>query len=225
MSDSNQLVSRIERAQGGAQDEREKLLQEYLSFVAATVSEFTGRYVTIGDSEEFTVSLLSMNRAIDAYDPDKGSLVSLARLMIRNRLIDLKRKESGQIQPIDDEMLARICTDRNLEDESILKLEIGTYEKSLLEYGIEFEELVDNSPRHRDTVQRLKRLAEQLSEDESILREMMRLKALPIRLIRKHYDVSAKVLRNHRAYIIALVLARRSGSETIQYYVRTKEVE
>ena len=40
MSDSNQLIARIERAKKGSTEEREKLLQEYLPFVAATVSEF-----------------------------------------------------------------------------------------------------------------------------------------------------------------------------------------
>ena len=185
---------------------------------------FTGRYVTVGDNDEFSVALMTMDSAIDSYDQDKGSLVTLARVMIRNRLIDLKRKESQQVQSIDDEIIARISTEKDMENQSILKLEIGNYEKALLEYGIELDDLVDCSPRHRDTVQQLKKLAEKICEDESIVREMMRLKVLPIRLIRKQYEVSAKVLRNHRAYIIALVLARRSDSDIIQYYVRTKEV-
>lgn len=225
MSDSKQLISRINRAKQGSKEEREKILQEYLPFVMATVSEFTGRYVTVGDNEEFAVALTTMDSAIDSYDPNKGALVTLARMMIRNRLIDLKRRESAQVQPIEDEVIARISTEKNMEDQSILKMEIGSYEKALLEYGIELDDLIDSCPRHRDTVQRMKRLAEEICEDESIIHEMTKLKALPIRLIRKQCEVSAKVLRNHRMYIIALVMARRSGSETIKNYVRTKEVE
>lgn len=224
MSDSSQLIYRIEKAKKGSVEEREKLLQEYLPFIAATVSDFTGRYVTIEGCEEFTVAMMAMDEAIDSYDSEKGTLVALARTMIRNRLIDQRRKDSSAAIPVDDEVLKTIGSGRDLVDESILRREIEAFENELLVYGIDFEELVDTNPTHWDTILKLKKLAREIGNNEAIVEEMQRTKVLPIRLIRKYFDVSAKVLRSHKSYIVALVLANRSDSETIQYYVRTKEV-
>ena len=69
-----------------AQEARDMMIQKYMPFIIKCVSDFTGSYVQIGDSDELSIGLMAFNEAIDRYDVQRGLFLSYAKLIITSRL-------------------------------------------------------------------------------------------------------------------------------------------
>ena len=50
----------------------EGLIKEHMPFLIRTVSEFTGRYVSTENDDEFSVALAAFAEAVEKYEPERG---------------------------------------------------------------------------------------------------------------------------------------------------------
>ena len=64
----------------------DNLVKQHMAFLIRTVSNFTGRYVSIENDEEFSIALLAFTEAVKRYDKEKGTFLTFAKLVIESRL-------------------------------------------------------------------------------------------------------------------------------------------
>ncbi|KJS47633.1 MAG: RNA polymerase sigma factor SigI, partial [Peptococcaceae bacterium BRH_c23] len=76
----------------------------------------------------------------------------------------------------------------------------------LAEYGITLEDLVEVSPKHRDSKSTLWRVAQELCEHPNLLKHLTKTKLLPLKELELLTGVKRKVLERGRKYLIATVL-------------------
>ena len=87
--------------------DKNKIIQDHIPFIIKTVSDLTGRYVTL-DDDEMSIALLAFNEAIDKYDNTKGAFLAFARLVIRSRLLTYLQTEQVSHQILSLEVLKKI---------------------------------------------------------------------------------------------------------------------
>ncbi len=139
-----------------------KLIQDYEPFIAKTVKQHVGHYVTYGEDDELSVAMLAFTEAIRSYDPSKGAFLSLAKRIICLRLIDYYRKEKRLTQnetelQIDTTHQGIIALDevkalnQYKEDQKNTdrKIEILTFKEELLQWDLQFKDLVKHTPKSK----------------------------------------------------------------------------
>ncbi len=217
------INDRMKKIQAGDDREREILLEDYFPFVVSEVSKMTHAYVRTDDSEALSVGLEAFNHALDTYQPKQGTLIGFAKVVIRNRLIDEYRKKNKTMSVISLDALKDLPVNDDLERTALIRLEIDQYRKELKRYNIDFDDLPEQTPKHADVVKRLKILASNISADKDIMQEMLQTGKLPSRKIALKMNVSNKILRNHREFLIALIIGLESGGETLRHYMESEE--
>lgn len=88
------------------EQEREKFIRDNEQTILKIASRVTGRYITKSD-DEWSVALLSFNKAIDTFEDSRGDFTAYASVVIRRALTDHYRSEkkySPEI-PVSHEML------------------------------------------------------------------------------------------------------------------------
>ena len=58
------------------------LIERHMPFLIRTVSNFTGRYISVENDEEFSIGLLAFAEAVKRYEPDRGNFLSFAKLVM-----------------------------------------------------------------------------------------------------------------------------------------------
>ena len=77
----------------------DQLINQHMAFLIRTVSNFTGKYVSIENDDEFSIALIAFTEAVKKYDEDRGNFLGFAKLVIESRLktyLGKKRKESSE---------------------------------------------------------------------------------------------------------------------------------
>lgn len=219
------------------QTSREKVLADYQWFALRVARRVCRRNITMHD-DEFSVSLLALDEAIDGYCPDRGaSFKHYAALVINRRLIDHLRKqqrhqhlsldtviegiegvvESTETHPAAvQEAQARHATQVEARD---LAMEIQRFRQRLQEFGLDLPDLLAATPKHRDTRERLQRTARILVGRSDLYTHMLRTKRLPIRDLMSLTGFSRKVLENGRRYIIGIALVLGGEFEGMQAHL------
>ncbi len=212
-----QVISRI---QAGDQNAREGFLHEYKPFVAKTAMSLCKRPLQWEDSDELSIALIAFNSAIDTYDTRKQvPFLPYARVVINNRLKDYFRKESRlniecslDIETSDGKMLSPAEVQSAWEDfrnrtiEEERREELEEYEILLEKFGIDFEDLVEVSPKHRDSRQTLFKVAGLIAGDKEMMEQLLAKKQLPISELTLKTGVNRKTLERGRKFIIATSL-------------------
>lgn len=157
MKENLTLLQRVYIAKDNA-DERNKLIEEYKPFIASTVQKKVGRYVKYGTDEELSIGLMALNEAIDCFNQEKGNFLTFAKVIINRRLIDYQRKRDNKdiiySNDLDDNVIElhdrkglEIYHQDSLND--LRKLEIEEYKLELEQWGLEFSNLVKQSPKQK----------------------------------------------------------------------------
>lgn len=183
--------------------ERNKLIASYMPFVIKTVSEVTGAYVAIGDSDELSIGLLAFNEAIDRYEATKSHFLTYAKLVISSRLmnysIQLERHSHLDLDEIEGVLVLR-------DEDSDLKDEIIQWQDELKLFRIDFEQLIIESPKHVDTRLRAIALAENASNEKIIVKRLYEKMKLPVSMIHKRFMVSLKIIEHSKLFITAVMI-------------------
>lgn len=210
----------ILKAKTGDISARDFLIESNKGFVRRISSYICKRNLDWSNDDELSIALIAFNEAIDSFDPDRSPEFFLySRMLIKSRLIDYFRKNSNNsitLNSIEDEDISLIeskeAIDRFLisRDSEERMLEIKMLSSELAQYDLSFPELVEYSPRHRDTRKMLFEIASICSRDQEILKYLRKNKMLPIKDIMQKTNAKRKLLESWRKYLIALLVISSS---------------
>lgn len=223
----NPLVKRLDRIKAGDKLEREKIIEEYLPFIIKTVSSVTNRYIESENSEEYSVGLEAFNEAINKYESKSGNFISFAKIVISSRTKDYLRKikkdskviSINQFLKEEQENIYNDLATEDFVDKVIVKEEIKTFENKLNSFDITLDDLLNETPKHKDTRINAIIIAKHISENDSIKMELMTKKRIPTSKIIKELNVTQKILKRSRKFIIATVLILESDSDFLKSYI------
>ncbi len=227
LENNNPLVQVILRIQAGDTQAREDFLREYKPFVTKTAMNFCKRSLDWGLNDELSIALIAFNAGIDSYDAKKQvPFLPYARVIIQNRLKDYFRRESrfqvegpletetedGKVlNPAEIQAAWKNFQDRTIEEER--RDEIIEYEALLGRFGIDFEALVEGSPKHQGSRQTLFQVAELIVETREFLDCLLEKKQLPISELVLRTGINRKTLERGRRFIIATALVLHYATE------------
>ncbi|MES0341450.1 MAG: RNA polymerase sigma-I factor [Candidatus Humimicrobiaceae bacterium] len=213
------LEERVKKARGN-NDLLSTLISEFKPFIASIAQKRVGRYLYYGEDEELSVGLMAFKEAVDSFNPGKGKFLSFLRMVISMRLIDYYRKQDKEasLNVSDEEEDPELAWDRKSieqfqadEDSEDLKTEIIGYSAALSKWGISLDQLVGVSPRREELKKLYQDIARRIADNKGLLDSLMETGRLPIKEIGKEIGIHRKKLERGRIYIIAMVLAIRSG--------------
>lgn len=225
----------IRKIQSGDKGTREDFLDEYRPFVAKTAMNLCKRPLDWRENDELSIALIAFNSALDSYDFEKKvPFLPYARVVIQNKLKDYFRKQSRlqvelplETDTVDGKTLspAEIQSawadfqERTIEDERQEELE--EYENLLSKFSINFETLVEVSPKHRDSRHTLLHVSKMMATEKELMDHVLEKKQLPINDLIFRTGVNRKTLERGRKFIIAtaLVLYYAADFQYIRSYI------
>ncbi|MFH5181285.1 RNA polymerase sigma factor SigI [Paenibacillus sp. TAB 01] len=242
ISDSQTPEQVVIRIQEGDLRLRNQFITDYQPYVAKVASRFCKRYVDPARDDEFSIALGAFNEAINQFSPQAGrSFLGFAEQVMRRRLIDYVRKEQRFSQQIPYSQFDVEDEEDNVVNPVEIHQAIEQYEKQkgmeerrseitelnrcLAEFGIQFSDLVDGSPKHSDSRQALFVIGKQLSGDYNLMRIMLTKRMLPIKELLDFVKVSRKTLERNRKFIIAVALIYNGPFPYLRDYLYIKEDE
>ena len=184
-------------------------IQENIPFIVKTTSSFLGRYVCTDNDEEFSVALIAFNEAIERYNEERGNFWSFAKLVIESRLKNHLQKNSRLEAATSIEELTE--AGMQIHDENVkvgkttsdLRDEIMAFKEELGLFGITFEILVKESPKHKDTRDRAIEIGYKVSEDEVIIEKVYAKRRLPIRDVSRRFEITEKIIKRSKTFILS----------------------
>lgn len=201
---------------------REDLIYAYKPFIAKAVSTVCKRYINEND-DEFSIGLIAFNEAIEKFSSDKGnSLLSFADILIKRKVIDYIRQQARAPQTVsvnfESEYLEEEAVRSTIEDEISIedyrkrteeqqrRDEIVQFQQVLLEFGLSFDDIVQQAPKHADARKNSIEVAKIIIENEDLKQQLLDKKRLPIKQLEKLVSLSRKTIERNRKYIIAISL-------------------
>jgi len=224
---NERLEYRIARIKEGDPEERESFIADYIPFIIKTVSGITNSYIEYENSDEYIIGLEGFNEAIDKYDFSKGKFISFASLVIKSRVTDYLRKQ----EKFDKEVLHCLSEESiykmseydygisDATDRIALRNEILEFEEALKMFNITFNDLVNESPKHKDTRQSALCIAQYIFSKAELKQELMKKKRLPITRLIKELNISEKLIYRSKSFIIAAVLVMDSNMDCLKSYI------
>ncbi len=189
-----------------------EIIKSHIPFIIKSITKITKRYVSIENDEEFSIAILAFNEAINRYTDDRGPFLPFAQLVISSRLKTYLQRENKNriVQSIDYLKEEGIEVDGILDNpvnsKDILIEEISSLNNNLKGFGFEFEDLIDESPKHRDTRDRAIDLSYKVSKDEELTNFMYIKKRLPIKRISLKYSITEKIIKGSKKFIITVII-------------------
>lgn len=203
-----------------SQTGRDQLLARHVSWALRVAGNVCRRPITIHD-DEYSISLLALNEAIDNYCPQRSrDFRQFAGMVIKRRLLDHLRKqqkhphlslevleESGYLRGTAAGAVA--ATELLYSDEFTaeeLAYEIRRFRQQLKTFGFDLPDLLEATPRHRRRRETLQAVAMKLASNKPLYDKMLQTKRLPIAELSAITGLSRRVLENGRRYIIGIAL-------------------
>lgn len=233
-ADTATLVS---AAQAGDAAARERLIADHTPLVLRVGARASGRYLQVGRDEEVSVGLLALNEAIDRYRAETGaSFPAFAEVVVRRRLIDHFRRdaarketpfsdfeqeddEGGAWSPVEFARAQEIDRDRRAAEDR--RAEIAEFSRLLRPYGVTLQDLVRQSPQHKDARERAVAVAHRIAARPEWVDYLRRHHALPLRELEAvpELAVSRKTLERQRKFIIAVAVILIERLDALRVYV------
>ncbi len=201
-----------------------------MPFCLRVCAKTCSRYIS-DDDEEAGIARMAMLEALNKYDPLKGRLVVYLGQVVRNRIIDFRRKEKHKnalsrlvsknefavTELVDDGFF-----DQLLEDIA-RKQEIIQLQNILGNYGVTFGDLVKRCPSQRRIREECKRIALQLANESELRDYLLEYKRLPLKSLEARNQVNRKFLDRYRKFIIASALIHMNQLVHLVGYVLPAE--
>lgn len=232
MEKDHQIVQAVYAAKED-NDKADGLIRKYIPFIRAESSKFMGKICTESD-DEFSIAMIAFHEAILGYSRDRGAFLKYAALLIRNRLIDYKRKESkhqgmlslDEASGDDDSrsLLEQLPDDRDVYEESrnleATQQEIAELAAVMGRFGVSFADVADHSPRQERTRQTCLKAIGYAMENRELLDELLDTGKLPMTKLVTGSGSDRKTLERHRKYVLAMLLIQTNGYEIIRGHLR-----
>lgn len=210
---------------------RNKFIDDYKPFILKCVSQLVGKKNNLIQSDEYSIALIAFNEAIESYNSDKKTMfVSFSKQVIKRRLIDYLRstKNNNITVPFsyfndndssnfEEKYLYDDSSDYSSEFDT--KEEIKNLELKIYEYKMIIEDLIDCSPKHRDTRNLCLNIAKIITENDSLYQLFMKKKILPYKELTEHVNLCRRTLEKNRKFIIAMVFVLKSDLDILKRYI------
>ncbi len=213
----------------------EHLIKAYKPFIYSQVKSVSGLAYVDDHHDLAAVGLVAFHEAVQEYDPAKGRFLSLAGVIVRRRVIDEMRSESrGRIPQVPLEVISPDGTEEdNYEldratlnsymvgvSQSLLQMEIEQLSAELGEYGIDWDAVYRDAPKHKAGRLDLLRLIAALVDDRQLLHIILTKKYLPVESILKLGILPRKKIEKTRRYIIASLLISTGDYPMLKEYLQ-----
>lgn len=210
---------------------RNKFIDDYKPFILKCVSQLVGKKNNLVQSDEYSIALIAFNEAIESYDSNKKTMfVSFSKQVIKRRLIDYLRstKKNNITVPFsyfndndsscfEEKYLYDGSSDYSSEFDT--KEEIKNFELKIYEYKMTIEDLIDCSPKHRDTRILCLNVAKIITENDYLYQLFMKKKILPYKELTEHVKQCRRTLEKNRKFIIAMVFVLKSDLDILKRYI------
>ncbi|GAA0182371.1 RNA polymerase sigma-I factor [Clostridium sediminicola] len=195
-------------------DKRTLFIEENKPFIYRVAFSICKRNLDWNNDDELSISLIAFNKACDSFNDKKGNFHTYASAVIRNSLIDYFRKKEKNIYLLYESKDSTNYLDHksslsqyqiHIENQARAS-EIMLLTSELKKFKIKFKDLVDSSPKHKDTREKLLNLSLICINDDSIIDYMNSKSLLPVKNILLLTGYKKKFIEKWRRYIIALIL-------------------
>ena len=189
-----------------------QFIEEHFPFIIKSISKVTKRYVSIENDEEFSIGVLAFHEAMKKHSEDKGPFLPFANLVISSRIKNYLLKENKHrldpsLESLKEEGIEFSEEIINpIEDRDHLKDEIENLKLYIKEFGFDFEDLVDDAPKHKKTRENAINLSEKVSEEKPLVDFMYEKKRLPIKRISLQFNVTEKIIKGSKKFIITVII-------------------
>jgi len=165
--------------------------------------------VYVEQDDEYSIALSAFAEAVEKYQPERGNFLSFAALVIQSRLRSYMSRERHHENVLSlDEMSENgqeFSSSENEEREKLLE-EIRMFQEELAIFSLNLEMLADESPKHKDTRNRAVDIAERSSGSADIVNSTYKKKKLPVRQVSRFCNVTEKIVKGSRQFILATML-------------------
>lgn len=201
------------------------LISDNIPFIVKTLSEITGRYIYIENDDNFSIGLMAFQEALERYEEDKGEFYPFAKLVIKSRIQSYLKKESKEnsLLSLDsmEECGVEIEDKRMYDDEKIiLKDEIGLFIKEINSFGFTLDELVEESPKHKDTRKNTIDISRKVSKDSLLTTFMFQKRRLPVKQISTKFTITERILKKSKKFIISVIIILFKNFITLKEWIK-----
>lgn len=221
---TNQAKDLLKAAQNGDPSAREELISNHLSFIKKIVLKNVTGFEVIDNRDEYSIGLIAFNEAIDSYKPGFRSFRAFAANVIKRRIIDYRRTQTRyQSRTMITDDVAELPVEelrKDPMDRIEIRSEMEYFIKELAGYGIGLKNLIDETPKHKDSRKICVQVAYLITNEPELRSHFTKYRSLPVKMLLKKINLNAKTVERHRKYIIAICIILLSDSEALKEYVR-----
>lgn len=191
MNEEHSIIQRVYDAKDDM-TAADSFISDYIPFIKAQVSKLMKRPVNIQQDDEYSVAMIAFHEAINGYSKKRGTFLSYASLLMRNRIIDFWRKNnrhnqvisinaptSNEDQTIEDSLTDDEDYEENLAIREATKEEIIELSTQLRAFDVSLTDIADNSPKQERTLAACKRVVAYAKENAELMEDFLRTKRLP----------------------------------------------
>lgn len=193
------------------------LLSEYKPFIQKAVYDTCHRYIEWGRDEELSIGLLAFEETIKRYKPGKGSFLSLARQVIKSRVIDYLRKENKHRHLVIEQVQDDIIDSSPI---NFLTEEIKELQTHLAKFDIAFHQLPNISPVKKQLREELKYAAKVFVKETELMNQLLERKQIPVRTLANQANISYKKIERNRLYVITMAFIWYLDLPLLQDYIK-----
>ncbi len=197
-------------------DEINGLIESYQPFILNVITQTKNAYVDLDNDEEFSIGLIAFHEAIERYEMNRGDFLSFARTVITSRLKDYWERESKKVHHNFDES---DMVEDGFDEQLHLRNEINEFRKSLMGFGLTFEILEKETPKHIDTRKKALEIGFATSKEADLVNHLYEKKRLPITKIALRFAVTKKIIKRSKCFITALVIVAEEKYEHILAWI------
>lgn len=192
-------------AKSGNEKAKNEFIEKNKPFIHKYASSVCKRYLSWENDDELSIALMAFNSAIDSFK--EGEFEYYSKMLIKHRLIDYFRKNNRNEVPLEAAVFENTLQYESNIDEKLDRADqINIFKNILSQFNLNMGDLVKNSPKHRDTREKLINAAMDVTKREDIVNRLLRSKLLPIKEILNITDISRRMLEEWRKYFIALII-------------------
>lgn len=227
--ETDSFIDIVRKVKKGDDLLRNEFIKNYKPFIIKSVSQVINKNIDIESSEEFSIGLMAFNESIECYDEEKKySFISFSKQVIKRRVIDYIRisQKNANVYPFSSfdentnfEERFMLDTHNNHVYEFELKEEFVFLEKSINNFGITIDQLINSSPKHKDTRANCVKIAKLIADNENLYHKFCLKKTLPFAELKTKVNLSQRALEKNRKFIVSMVLILKSNLDILKKYI------
>ena len=232
MKELHSIVLQLRQAQQDPQA-ADDFIEQYLPFIRSETAKCTG-HPPHETEDELSIAMFAFYEAMMAYRSDKGAFLPLAAVAIRNRLIDLNRRNLRHRTSLsldapqgedDSRTLADTVADTDdalssYHDRAATAQEIEEFSTSLAAFSLSLTEVAENCPQQERTLHACMAAVDYAKHQPQLLEQLLTTGKLPITQLAQGSGTPRKTLERHRKYLVAALLAYTNGFEIIRGHLQ-----